>query len=86
MIYEMRVAFLTSGLVSQTAGLLMLGQIRLQCKFLPTSRAGEGFHLGVRLYMRPQIAFISKRFVALAAGEGLLPGVGSDVALKQPGS
>ena len=70
---------------SQAAGLLMLGEVALESKFLPTSLAIEGLHVAVSLHMGSQVALVGKTFVTLCASVGFLPGVGPDVPLQQPG-
>ena len=70
---------------SQAAGLLMLGEVTLESKLLPTSLAIEGLHIAVSLYMGSQVALVGETFVTLCASVGFLPGVGPDVSLQQPG-
>jgi len=64
----------------------VLRQVGLQCERLSTLAARVRLVARVGLCVSPQVALVSKRLIALVAGERLLSGVGSDVALQQPRS
>ena len=63
----------------------MLGEVTLQSELLATPVAAVGLDIAVSLDVGPQVALVCEALAALAALVGLLPGVGSDVALEQPG-
>lgn len=48
----------------------------------PALRTYEGFLSGVNLLVPRHIRLLAETFATFVAGEGLLPGVDSDVALK----
>ena len=78
-IYKFTLKF---SLKSETAGLLVFGEVGLESKLLATSGAAEWLDVAVCLHVSPQVALVSEGFVAEMAAEGFLPGVSPDVSLQ----
>ena len=63
----------------------MLVEVRLEPEGLVALGADVGLLRVVRLLVGPQVGPVGKGLITNLAGEGLLAGVGPDVALEQPG-
>lgn len=69
---------------SRTTPFLMFRQQRHPTESLAARRTRVLLHITVGLQMRPQIAPVRKRPIAVLTTERLLSSVGSDVTLKKP--
>ena len=70
---------------TETARLIVLGEVTLQSKLFAASVAAKGLNVAVGLHMSPQVALVRKTLAALVTVVRLLPCVGPDVTLEQPG-
>ena len=71
---------------TETARLLVLGEVTLQSKLFAASVAAKGLDVAVSLDVSPQVALVRKTLAALVTVVRLLSRVGPDVALEQPGA
>lgn len=79
-------ALMPEPLTSHARGFLVLVEVALEGKRLPTATADVRFFRGVGLDVCSQVGLVREGFPALWTPERLLSSVGSDVTLKQPRS
>lgn len=70
----------------EAGGLVMLAQVRFECKAFAAALARVVLEGRVRLRVGSQVGAVSEGLAAVSAGERFLAGVRPHVALQQPGS